>query len=121
MIALARAPEYLPSLSRLPLFATFHLDPIGSESVMARPSSICLSAAFLCVLLFSASAAFAKLESDIEGALSTRHVVAISCDVSDSAVVTDVCANVLMRWRLCERGFISERLSTAGLYECFNN
>ena len=117
----ARGPEYLPALFRVPVFDTLLPEPIESGSIMTRHSSIGLGAASLFVLLLTASAAGAIWESDIEGARSTRQVVAISCDVSDGAVVTEVCSNVLMRWRLCERGFLAERLSTAGLYGCFSN
>jgi len=88
---------------------------------MARLSTIRLTAASLCVALFAASPAVAKWEADSQEAGIAGQAVTVACDVSDDAIVTEVCTDVLMRWRLCERGFVAERLSTAGLYACFIN
>jgi len=87
---------------------------------MAIHSSIGLGGAALCALLLSASAAVAERESGVaEQTKPAQQITALACDVSDDAAVTEGCAGVLMRWRLCERGFDAARLSRAGLYKCF--
>ena len=85
---------------------------------MAGHPFVWLPGAALCLLLSTPGAALAARELDIDTTEASRQLVAITCDVSDDAVVTDVCANVLLRWRLCERGFSAERLSRAALYAC---
>jgi len=85
---------------------------------MTTHHSIGLVASTLGALLISATAAVAELESE-NGRVAGPRVASIACDVSDEAVVTEVCVDALMRWRLCERGFQSAGLSRAGLFQCF--
>jgi hypothetical protein len=78
-----------------------------------------LSGAALLSLLLATNAARAEHESDGQTVASGELVADTACTASDDATETRICAEGRLRWRLCEQGFRSERLPSAGVYECF--
>ena len=78
-----------------------------------------LSGAALLSLLFAANAAFAERESDGRAVGLGEQVTDAACAASGEAAQSTICQDGRLLWRLCEKGFHSERLPNAGVYACF--
>jgi hypothetical protein len=78
-----------------------------------------LSGAALFSLLFAGNAALAERESDGRAVGLGERVTDAACAASGDGVQSLVCQDGRLLWRLCEKGFRSERLPNEGVYACF--
>ena len=78
-----------------------------------------LSGAALLSLFFAATAARAERESDGRAVGLGVQVTDAACAASGEAAESTICQDGRLLWRLCEKGFHSERLPYAGVYACF--
>jgi hypothetical protein len=78
-----------------------------------------LSGAALLSLLCAATAARAERESDGRAVGLGEQVTDAACAASGEAAESTICQDGRLLWRLCEKGFHSERLPYAGVYACF--
>jgi hypothetical protein len=78
-----------------------------------------LSGAALIPLFFVANAALAERESDGRAVGLGERVTDAACAASGDGAQSTVCQDGRLLWGLCEKGFRSERLPTAGVYACF--
>jgi hypothetical protein len=78
-----------------------------------------LSGAALIPLFFAANAALAERESEGRAVGLGEQVTDAACAASGDAAESPICRDGRLLWRLCEKGFRSERLPNAGVYACF--
>ena len=78
-----------------------------------------LSGAALLSLFFAATAARAERVSDGRAVGLGEQVTDAACAASGEAAESTICQDGRLLWRLCEKGFHSERLPYAGVYACF--
>jgi hypothetical protein len=78
-----------------------------------------LCGAALLSLLFAANAARAERESDGRAVGLGELVTDAACAASGEAAQSPICEDGRLLWRLCEKGFRSERLPNSGIYACF--
>jgi hypothetical protein len=78
-----------------------------------------LAAAALLMSLVVTNAARAERESDGRVVGLGEQVTDAACAASGEAVQSTICQDGRLLWRLCEKGFRSERLPNAGVYACF--
>jgi hypothetical protein len=78
-----------------------------------------LSGALVFSLVFATNAALAERESDGRAVGLGEQVTDAACAASGEASQSTICQNGRLLWRLCEKGFRSERLPNAGVYACF--
>jgi hypothetical protein len=77
------------------------------------------SGAALLSLFLAANSARAELESSEHAAGLGEQVADAACAASGDAAQSPICQDGRLIWRLCEKGFRSERLPNAGVYACF--
>jgi hypothetical protein len=78
-----------------------------------------LSGAALLSLFLAANSARAELESAGHAVGLGEQVTDAACAASGDAAQSPICQDGRLIWRLCEKGFRSERLPNAGVYACF--
>ncbi len=78
-----------------------------------------LSGALLFSLFFAATAARAERESDGRAVGLGEQVTNAACAASGEIAQSTICEDGRLLWRLCEKGFRSERLPNSGVYACF--
>jgi len=87
---------------------------------MPNRPRIAASASWFCALMLAATPAFAAREiGDVYAAMTPRSDAA-QCDRELSADRFNACEVGLMRWRLCERVYVSRPHDDDAFFACFD-